>query len=468
MVIKIKEIMNATTLNEQNSENSLPDFSKESFDFLDSCIIKYYSSDKEISYKIGCALVSRSKIDPGIQRNVTKQYDRIRSNLSFLTIPSALSNKYDGKRVAILGYVTNGDGWDPLSVNSGIAGSEEAIIYTSEELVRLGYLVSVYANPSKYSLWSLPCSNPIYKPADSFFNEAKPDRPFDIVIHWRNSNFDKVKAKYPGALIIYWPHDCCTYSFSVENLDACLFLSEYQRNDYINQIPKMSPIMYTMCGNGFDLSHFNDNDNNLKPNMSEENGGRFSCMYASSYSRGLKILLTIWPDVRREYPQATLDIYYGRETWGILKQDQLDEIVAMIVKLKNQGVREKGKIGHKALAEAFQRHSLLTYPCSDLSETYCITVVKSQAAGCIPVTTNMGALKETTRDGTPMITFNKDNILEDYKQLVLKTMKKIKELSKEELALERIKYQEFAKDKTWKNCVSKWEDLFNRLRKDID
>jgi hypothetical protein len=34
--------------------------------------------------------------------------------------------------------------WSPLSVNKGIGGSEEAIIYLSQELVNLGYQVTVF------------------------------------------------------------------------------------------------------------------------------------------------------------------------------------------------------------------------------------------------------------------------------------------------------------------------------------
>ena len=33
--------------------------------------------------------------------------------------------------------------WSPLSVNKGIGGSEEAIIYLGQELVKLGYQVTV-------------------------------------------------------------------------------------------------------------------------------------------------------------------------------------------------------------------------------------------------------------------------------------------------------------------------------------
>ena len=36
--------------------------------------------------------------------------------------------------------------WSPLSLNKGIGGSEEAIIYLSQELVKLGYQITIFGS----------------------------------------------------------------------------------------------------------------------------------------------------------------------------------------------------------------------------------------------------------------------------------------------------------------------------------
>ena len=46
--------------------------------------------------------------------------------------------------------------WDPDAIQSGITGSEEAVIYISQSLARLDYKVIVFGDPPLDSLYSLP------------------------------------------------------------------------------------------------------------------------------------------------------------------------------------------------------------------------------------------------------------------------------------------------------------------------
>ena len=39
--------------------------------------------------------------------------------------------------------------------------------------------------------------------------------------------------------------------------------------------------------------------------------------YGSSYDRSLDILLDMWPDIKKRYPDATLDICYGWELYDL-------------------------------------------------------------------------------------------------------------------------------------------------------
>src|SRR6185437_10022328 len=71
--------------------------------------------------------------------------------------------------------------WDPDSVRKGITGSEEAVIYISEQLAQLGYQVSVYGDPPPKSVHSLPEANPRFLNLTQFDGKTK----FDIAIAWR-------------------------------------------------------------------------------------------------------------------------------------------------------------------------------------------------------------------------------------------------------------------------------------------
>lgn len=171
---------------------------------------------------------------------------------------------------------------------------------------------------------------------------------------------------------------------------------------------------------------------------------------------------SIWPEIHAATKgKATLDIYYGRQTWGAMNEDDMNKkILVKIRDLQNAGMKviERGKIGHLDLADTLiQEISILTYPCTTAEETYCISIVKAHAAGCIPVTVRQGCFKETVSPGAPTIQEIKTmDDVEKYKQLLLDVLKNINHYDSDEI---RKKFIDFAENKTWKHCVDSWLKL---------
>ena len=91
--------------------------------------------------------------------------------------------------------------WDPDSIHSGIAGSEEAVIYLSQELAKLGCQVTVFAQPPSASPHSLPEANPRYVAAD-----YAPNNKLDVAIAWRMS-WNCQNLKQMANKVYFWPHD---------------------------------------------------------------------------------------------------------------------------------------------------------------------------------------------------------------------------------------------------------------------
>jgi glycosyltransferase involved in cell wall biosynthesis len=56
------------------------------------------------------------------------------------------------------------------------------------------------------------------------------------------------------------------------------------------------------------------------------------------------------------------------------------------------------RVGQDELAKAFLEAKVWTYP-TWFTETFCITAIEAQAAGCIPVTSALAALNETVHHG---------------------------------------------------------------------
>ena len=127
--------------------------------------------------------------------------------------------------------------------------------------------------------------------------------------------------------------------------------------------------------------------------------------YFSAYYRGLECLLEMWPRIRAEVPDATLDVYYGWESW-VAVQGEDDFYVRMQARfdeLQDEGVTVHGRVSHTELAKAMKEIQVWAYP-TEFAEIHCITALKAQEAGCYPVVTNVAALDETVQSGVKIRT----------------------------------------------------------------
>lgn len=127
---------------------------------------------------------------------------------------------------------------------------------------------------------------------------------------------------------------------------------------------------------------------------------QFSVGYFSSYYRGLENLLDMWPTIKEQVPEATLDVYYGWQSWlAIQGEDALYErICRKLEDLKEQGVTEHGRVSHTELAKIMLKTQVWAYP-TEFPEIHCITALKAQEAKCWPIVTSVAALKETVQSG---------------------------------------------------------------------
>ncbi len=127
----------------------------------------------------------------------------------------------------------------------------------------------------------------------------------------------------------------------------------------------------------------------------------YRCIWTSSYDRGLNWLLDMWPEIKKQVPQAELTISYGwnlfdtiyfnnpeRQAW----KAQID------AKMKQPGITHIGRIGQEEMVKELQRSAIWAYP-TDFDEISCISAMKAQVYGAIPVTMDKAALKETVKFG---------------------------------------------------------------------
>ena len=66
-------------------------------------------------------------------------------------------------------------------------------------------------------------------------------------------------------------------------------------------------------------------------------------IYGSSYDRGLEHLLRMWPDIRKEVPDAQLRIFYG---WNLFVTGYADNPERMAWKEKMDKLMQQRRITH--------------------------------------------------------------------------------------------------------------------------
>lgn len=321
--------------------------------------------------------------------------------------------------------------WGPHTTKKGMGGSEEAVLYLSKELVKLGFQVFVYGEMDE----EMVVDNVVWVPWNRFDIRDI----FDILILWRQPQLaPQLKARqifidmhdvFPESVVA--PHSNATY----------LFKSEYHKSLY----PKIKKSF--VIPNGVLASQFND----VIPKKDN------SVIYGSAYYRGLECLLTNWLEIRKRVPDATLNIYYGWESWVKAegKNEFYKRMCRKIEELKEHGVTEHGRVSHEELAEHYLESKVWAYP-TEFTETFCITAVKANLAGCKVVTTDVAALKETA--GPQATIIETDSMYSDQYAQKMFVDAVVKALEGGEDSIEQRKW---AQRFDWKNVAKQWEEVIN-------
>jgi tetratricopeptide (TPR) repeat protein len=285
--------------------------------------------------------------------------------------------------------------WGAHTLDKGMGGSEEAVVYLSRELAKLGKHVTIYGDVAEEYVdevsWTTPTkqlhSNGIlntnvvrYKPWQQFDVRDK----FATVVVWRAPQY---AAKLNADKIIIDIHDVLPEANVPVFENALYFAKSKFHRTTMAHVPDDQ---IRIIGNGIVAKQF-EGDKTKKPH---------SVGYFSAYYRGLECLLRMWPQIREAVPDATLDIYYGWQSWTAFQgEDEFYERVSeMIEDLEDQGVTEHGRVSHEELAKAMNETQVWAYP-TEFAETHCITALKAQEALAYPVTTDVAALAETVQSG---------------------------------------------------------------------
>lgn len=278
--------------------------------------------------------------------------------------------------------------WNPNTAEKGgVGGSEEAVINLTRELAKQGWNITVYNNCGTEGEWNGVKYRHYWK-----YNIRDKT---DVTIFWRHPK--PVDFNPNSTHILIDLHDVIGKAeFTPDRLakiDKIMVKSKAQRDLY----PDVPDDKFAVISNGINLDYL-ENDVSRDP---------YLILNTSSPDRHLEATLRIFKKLPKKYRLAW---YYG---WGVYDgvhaenkkmKDWKAKMVAEFEELKVQGRAEGGTmVSHREIGELYQKAGVLLYP-TQFYEINCISVLKAQAAGCIPITSDFAALNETNIHGAKVHT----------------------------------------------------------------
>lgn len=343
--------------------------------------------------------------------------------------------------------------WSPKSIDKGVGGSEEAVIYLSNELTKLGWKVTVYANPMQEEGNH---KGVLYR---QWYDLNLKDR-FNVLVMWRTIGLADLNpsARFKLVWMHDYPNNADFTEERVNKVNKIAVLSEYHKSllrlEKDGEFIPMPEEKIFLTANGIILEPVS---NKIKRNP-------YRMIYTSSYDRGLVYLLVNWASIKQQVPQAELHIFYG---WNLFDTIHGNNPARMKWKeevkelMRQDGVIEHGRIGHKQLAEEFMKSGIFAYPSDFSGEISTISAMKAQAYGTVPVVVNRYSLANTVKNGLRLdVDIETKEGQEEYVRALVKLLNNPKE--QEEI---RKPMMEFAQGYfLWSRVAQNWHDLFKYLR----
>ena len=232
----------------------------------------------------------------------------------------------------------------------------------------------------------------------------------------------------------------------IENLDhkvdGYVSLTKWQKN-ILTSAFDLPENKFHIIGNGLAPEKFQMNKKMTRT--------RYRFIYTSSPDRGLEKLIEYFHDINFEFPQAELYIYRGKECFNEKEAPLLEEMK------KYPYIHYMGKASHEKLALEFRKASVWLYP-TNFPETYCISALEAQFAGCICICSNLAGLTETVADRGILLTSTYGT--KQHKEDVLSAVRKVFAMEESDLKAMRRKAQVWASQQTWKKRTTGWKTLF--------
>jgi glycosyltransferase involved in cell wall biosynthesis len=286
--------------------------------------------------------------------------------------------------------------WDysPLTpFERPLGGSQSAAVYLARELAARGHGVTLFNNTSTPGLHAgVDC------PGMSGGISADRLNAFDAAVVLNSATGQRFREAGVTVPLLLWSQHAADQAAvkplaSLEERvawDGFFLVSQWQADSYAATFgirPERITILRNAAAPAFQTLE------RRKPPFFRT-GAPPILAYTSTPFRGLVILLTAFPAIRSAVPDCRLRIY---SSMGVYQVPDASDDYRVLYDLARAlpGSEYVGSLPQTALAEALADADILAYP-NVFPETSCISVMEAMAAGCLVVSTKLGALPETT------------------------------------------------------------------------
>ena len=302
-----------------------------------------------------------------------------------------------GKLDIILACGDTREVWNPDLVEAkGIGGSETAACDWARGMVARGHRVRVYTRCGEAKVYD----GVEYLPTATLDGASA-----DVCIAWRNP---ALLARCSAPVQFVWAHDTSVHgAWSTHQVIA---LSQWHREGLLKSDPQLRPENIRVIPSAIRIEDFTG-EIERRPHAAV-------CM--SAHERHLLALIDLWPRIRKEVPDATLDLFFGYDEWKKLTSsfyaDQIRYFDRKRPMLEAMGITFHPRLSPKEVAKKMLSASVWLYP-TNWPECWPAVAAQAQAAGLYSVTTGIAGVPEMF-EGPAGYTHNKNITRMGYADLL--------------------------------------------------
>lgn len=308
-------------------------------------------------------------------------------------------------------------GWTPAD-KATWGGSEESLTYFAEAFARRGHAVTVFYD-----------GEPLEQAGVQYRNRSEAKPGFDALLAFKCPEAGHLRL---APLQVLWEVE--ERPFDPDPFHLIAPCSDYLKRYIAAAVPRAIEKLRTVPL-GFEPREFPANPPPREPNL---------VLHTASPDRGLLTLLDLWPAVLKARPDTKLLVTHG---WDLFEKYGGSpylrrELETRLLSLPGNSVTMR-RLSAEDMAAAYFRAAVWAYWC-DGGEQFCLSAVKAQVAGAMPVVKPWGALHDTVWSG------RKVSSREDFVSALL-----------DSLAHPETPSTDSPWCRTWDSLAEEWEELLS-------